>query len=227
MRNIDRAIFYKVFHIPILILFFLASTPAGAAVGGGLWVAGNFETYVFDHEQRDSQLIVSPSGKTLLIDAGEASWNTGNGAAFIANTQEHFDVIIVDSTDPIGPGEVLFEQDFYRHCHAHLTPGGVLVTQNGVAFMQLDEARNTATRFGRVFKDWHFYASAVPTYIGGAMLMSFGTDDATLRRQSVATISARFQAADLNTRYYTPEVHVGAFALPRYVLQAIGKEIGE
>ena len=149
-----------------------------------------------------------------------------DGAAFIANTKEQFDVIIVDSTDPIGPGEVLFEQDFYRHCHAHLTAGGVLVTQNGVAFMQLDEARNTATRFGWVFKDWHFYASAVPTYIGGAMLMSFGTDDATLRRQSVDVISARFKAANLDTRYYTPEIHVGAFALPRYVLQAIGKEIG-
>ena len=149
-----------------------------------------------------------------------------DGAAFIANTKEQFDIIIVDSTDPIGPGEVLFEQDFYRHCHAHLTDGGVLVTQNGVAFMQMDEARNTATRFGWVFKDWHFYASAVPTYIGGVMLMSFGTDDANLRRQSVEVISARFKAADLATRYYTPEVHVGAFALPRYVLQAIGKEIG-
>lgn len=55
-----------------------------AAVGGGTWVPGQFEIHVFDHEQRDSQLIVSPTGKTLLIDVGEASWNTGKGAAFIA-----------------------------------------------------------------------------------------------------------------------------------------------
>ena len=108
MRNIDRAIFSKVFHIPILILFFLASTPAGAAVGGGLWVAGNFETYVFDHEQRDSQLIVSPSGKTLLIDAGEASWNTGNGAAFIANKLR----------EVMGPG--FTHIDYVMPSHLHL-----------------------------------------------------------------------------------------------------------
>ncbi len=148
-----------------------------------------------------------------------------DGARFVQNCTEQFDVIIVDSTDPIGPGEVLFEQDFYRHCHRHLTPGGVLVTQNGVAFMQLDEARNTSARYAMVFKDHHFYASAVPTYIGGVMLMSWGTDDAALRRQPVAVIAERFRAAKLDTRYYTPDIHVGAFALPRYVLQAIGKDV--
>ena len=149
-----------------------------------------------------------------------------DGARYIANASELFDVIIVDSTDPIGPGEVLFEQDFYRHCHRRLSAGGVLVTQNGVAFMQLDEARNTAARYANVFKDHHFYASAVPTYIGGAMLMSWGTDDAGLRRQSVELIAQRFNDAKLDTRYYTPDIHVGAFALPRYILTAIGKEIG-
>ena len=169
---------------------------------------------------------VLPGHSAGAFDDSRLQLVIDDGAAYIASSQERFDVIIVDSTDPIGPGEVLFEQDFYRHCHAHLTQGGVLVTQNGVAFMQLDEARNTAARFATVFNDWHFYASAVPTYIGGVMLMSFGTDDATLRRQSVDAITARFNAARLATRYYTPEVHVGAFALPRYVLQAVGKEIG-
>lgn len=146
-----------------------------------------------------------------------------DGAAFVREATGTWDVILVDSTDPIGPGEVLFTDAFYRDCERLLADGGVLVNQNGVPFMQLDEVRRTAAAFGGIFADWHFYGVAVPTYIGGIMTLGFAARDAQLRRTPLATLTERFEAAAIQTRYYTPAVHEAAFALPRYVEEAIGK----
>jgi spermidine synthase len=147
-----------------------------------------------------------------------------DGAKFVASDDGQYDVVIVDSTDPVGPGEVLFERPFYRDCKSRLTPGGVIVTQNGVAFMQLDEAIATAKSFSGLFADWHFYMAAVPTYFGGNMAFGWGSDNAALRQVPVATIGERYRSAGIKTRYYNPGVHTGAFALPQFVLEAIGKE---
>ncbi|MGC4007580.1 MAG: polyamine aminopropyltransferase [Pseudomonas sp.] len=146
-----------------------------------------------------------------------------DGMRFVATTTEKFDVIISDSTDPIGPGEVLFSENFYQACHRCLNEGGVLVTQNGTPFMQLDTVRNTAGRMNGLFADWHFYQAAVPTYIGGSMTFAWGSTNPALRKVDVATLAQRFAASAIQTRYYNPAIHQGAFALPQYVLQAIGK----
>jgi spermidine synthase len=147
-----------------------------------------------------------------------------DGACFVSEDSGSYDLIIVDSTDPVGPGEVLFERPFYSDCKSRLAPGGVIVTQNGVAFMQLDEAVATAQSFDRLFADWHFYMAAVPTYFGGSMLFGWGTDNAGLRRVAEETIRQRYQAAGITTRYYNPGIHRGAFKVPQFVLDAIGKK---
>jgi spermidine synthase len=146
-----------------------------------------------------------------------------DGFEYVKNTPEQFDVIISDSTDPIGPGEALFREDFYVHCKRCLTQGGVLVAQNGVAFMQLDEVRITAQRLNRVFDDWHFYSAAVPTYVGGIMTFAWATDDVTMRFIDWKLLEDRHSASKIATRYYTPAIHRASFALPGYVLEAIGK----
>ncbi|MEX5729021.1 spermidine synthase [Rhodovulum iodosum] len=144
---------------------------------------------------------------TLVID---------DGAAFMKTTQEKFDVIIVDSTDPIGPGEVLFTDTFYGHAKRALTPGGILVTQNGVPFMQGDELTDTLRAFKALFADWGCYLATVPTYAGGPMAFGWGTDGGA-RAVPLDTLEARFAAAAIETGYYTPAVHKAAFALPGYV----------
>jgi len=146
-----------------------------------------------------------------------------DGMRFVATTTEKFDVIISDSTDPIGPGEVLFSENFYQACRRCLNEGGILVTQNGTPFMQLDGVQNTAGRMNGLFADWHFYTAAVPTYIGGAMTFAWGATQPGLRDIPVATLRQRFTDSAIVTRYYNPDVHLGAFALPQYVLEAIGK----
>ncbi len=145
------------------------------------------------------------------------------GLNFVNTTAEKFDVIIVDSTDPIGPGTALFSRDFYRACKHCLLPGGIMVTQNGVVFMQPDEVRTTATHLRDLFEDWSFYTAAVPTYIGGCMTFGWASDDPALRQTRVTDLRARFQAGKLATRYYNPEIHLAAFALPQYVREAIDK----
>ena len=140
-----------------------------------------------------------------------------DGLEYVAETNERFDVIIVDSTDPIGPGEVLFTSEFYADCKRCLTDGGVLVTQNGVPIFQPDEVTTTHRRLSPIFADVGFYVTVVPTYVGGMMTLAWATDDASLRSQSVEVLSERFTAAGLTPRYYTPGVHVGAFQLPGYI----------
>ena len=146
-----------------------------------------------------------------------------DGMRYVREASDTFDVIISDSTDPIGPGEVLFTQDFYAACQARLNPGGVLVTQNGVPFMQLAEVKSTAQRLAKTFADWHFYGAAVPTYIGGIMTFAWASDDATLRQVPLATLQERYQAAGIKTRYYNPAIHQAAFALPQSILESICK----
>jgi len=141
-----------------------------------------------------------------------------DGVKFVAETDQRFDVIIVDSTDPIGPGEVLFTESFYAACHRCLKNGGVLVTQNGVPFFQGDEVTNTYRRMGKSFADNGFYTAVVPTYIGGFMTLGWGTDDAALRDVDLEILHTRFADANIKTRYYTPDLHKAAFALPQFIL---------
>lgn len=143
-----------------------------------------------------------------------------DGAAFMRDSDLHFDVIISDSTDPVGPGEVLFTDTFYGHAKRRLAKGGILVTQNGVPFLQGGELAATMRAFRTLFADATCYLATVPSYAGGPMAFGWGTDGAA-RVNDLATLEARFAEAGLVTRYYTPEVHKAAFALPGYVKSLI------
>ena len=140
-----------------------------------------------------------------------------DGAAFVRDTTDRFDVVIIDSTDPIGPGEVLFTDSFYGHVRRLLNPGGVVVTQNGVPFLQPDELLGTMRAFRALFQVATCYLVTVPTYTGGPMALGFGTDDAALLHVSEPTLAERLAGLDFTPGYYSPAVHRGAFALPGYV----------
>jgi len=145
-----------------------------------------------------------------------------DGIEYVAQSDETFDVIIIDSTDPMGPGEGLFGKTFYADCKRRLGGGGVLAAQNGVPFFQADELVRTRQRLMPIFSDVAFYATAVPTYVGGLMALAFATDDARLRGLSEVVIGERFAAAGFGTRYYTPGIHIAAFTLPRFLEELQG-----
>jgi spermidine synthase len=147
-----------------------------------------------------------------------------DGMKYVARTDRRFDVIIVDSTDPQGPGKVLFSAKFYAACRRCLNKGGVLVTQNGVPIFQPAELTSSVGKFRTLFADGACYVAAIPTYIGGHMAMGWATDNKNLRRTPVKTIAARYRSAgSFATRYWSPEVHAAAFALPRFIADAVAK----
>lgn len=144
-----------------------------------------------------------------------------DGLKYVAESDEKFDVIIVDSTDPIGPGEVLFTDAFYRDCKARLTDNGVMVTQNSVPFLQPDAFRPALNRLQAIFPCSTCFAISVPTYIGGHMTLGFSTMNPELVSVRVEDLRSRFAALQMKTRYYTPDLHLGAFALPRFILDLL------
>src|SRR5215212_3608503 len=105
-----------------------------------------------------------------------------DGMKYVAKTDRRFDVIIVDSTDPHGPGKVLFSQKFYAACGRCMTAGAVMVTQNGVPMFQSGELTSAIVKRRKLFADSYCYIAAIPTYIGGHMAMGWATDDTGMRQ---------------------------------------------
>ncbi|QTF07422.1 polyamine aminopropyltransferase [Brenneria izadpanahii] len=144
-----------------------------------------------------------------------------DGVNFVNQCAEKFDVIISDCTDPIGPGESLFTSDFYQGCARCLNEGGIFVAQNGVCFLQQDEAINSHAKLSSYFSDVTFYQAAIPTYYGGIMTFAWASNHPSLRQISAETLQQRVDASGIACRYYNPAVHVGSFALPQYLLNAL------
>lgn len=145
-----------------------------------------------------------------------------DGTAFVKDTDEKFDVIIVDSTDPIGPGAVLFTPEFYADCKSCLAPAGLLITQQGLPAVQPWEVKQSIGYFRDLFADASAFMSTIPSYFGGPMVFSWATDDASLRRHPVEEIARRYESAgSFETKYWSPELHVGSFALPVYVRKLV------
>lgn len=145
-----------------------------------------------------------------------------DGARYVAGTADRYDVVIVDSTDPQGPGAALFTPEFYRGCRRILRPGGLMATQCGNPSIRPDELELTqrnqeAAGFALV----DYYLAVVPTYVGGAMALGFATDDPARRRVGVEELRARGVPAGL--LYYTPEVHAAAFAHPAWMVGRVGR----
>ncbi len=145
----------------------------------------------------------------------------GDGLAYVAETEEKFDVIVVDSTDPEGPGEVLFTEKFYADCARILNPRGVVVTQSGVPFRQPRGLTLSYRRLRSAFSDVTFALCCVPTYVGGFMALGWASNDPSLRTLGVESLRTVADSRGLVTRYYTPEVHLAAFALPRYIQELL------
>jgi spermidine synthase len=143
----------------------------------------------------------------------------GDGVQFVAATEQRFEVIIVDSTDPFGPGEVLFTEEFYAACRARLRPGGIVVAQSGNVFMERERLRACLARLGNVFRDTSFILTSVPAYLGGPFVFAWACDDPGKRRLSPAELGARPLPHGL--RCYTPAVHAAAFVHPPWLTERV------
>ena len=186
---------------------------------------------VLMHKNVERAVMVEIDGEVIRLAkehmpaiAGDAWTNpraeviVGDGIDYVRTAPDgSFDAIIVDSTDPIGVGEVLFTDEFYMNAARVLSAGGLIVNQCGVPFMQADELRDTSLRRRKFFGHVGAYVAAVPTYVGGFMTLGFAAKQPGLDAVPVETIRARAAAAGITGRYWTPEVHHAAFQLPPYI----------
>jgi spermidine synthase len=144
----------------------------------------------------------------------------GDGIKFVNETGRRFDVIIVDSTEPVGPAKVLFTEAFFSACQKCLTPGGVFIGQNGLPFLYPEHLADSGRILRALFADAACFMCTQPAYFGGPFALAWAGNDRKTRKASTATIAARYAASGINTRYYNPQVHTASFILPNYVAEA-------
>lgn len=140
-----------------------------------------------------------------------------DGIKYVAESSEKYDIILIDSTDPHGPAEGLFTESFYGNCKRCLTEGGILALQGGVPFLQPDELTTVQTRLKKSFSETTCYLISMATYVGGSMALGWACDDPARKVPAPDVLARRFKEAGFLTRYYTPDVHAGSFALPPYI----------
>jgi spermidine synthase len=214
-------------HVPLLAHGAAANVLIIGAGDGGVL------RRVLMHKQVERAVMVEIDGEVIRLSKeylpkiGGDAWNdpraeviVGDGIDYVKTAPDgSFDVIIVDSTDPIGVGEVLFTDEFYANAARILTARGLIVNQCGVPFMQSDELRDTSARRAKVFAHVTAYVAAVPTYVGGYMTLGWAGKDPSLTALPIEEITSRAQAAGIlnTTSYWTPQIHVASFWLPPYI----------
>ena len=143
-----------------------------------------------------------------------------DGLKYVRTKHSEYDLVIVDSTDPFGPGEGLFTREFYGNCYNALTENGILVNQHESPYYDgcIDAMQVAHTRLRSVFPVARVYQAHIPSYPSGHWLFGF----ASKGLDPVAGLdAAAWNALGLKTRYYNTELHKGAFALPNFVLDLL------
>ncbi|MGN0597610.1 MAG: polyamine aminopropyltransferase [Ruminiclostridium sp.] len=139
-----------------------------------------------------------------------------DGLKFIRKCENKYDLIIVDSTDPFGPGEGLFTKEFYGNCYKALNETGIMVNQHESPFYHDDAVamQRAHKRIVESFPISKVYQAHIPTYPSGHWLFGF----ASKKFHPIRDMDEkRWNSLGIATKYYNSELHRGAFALPNYV----------
>ncbi|CAH2714706.1 Polyamine aminopropyltransferase [Neobacillus rhizosphaerae] len=225
----DEFIYHDmIVHVP------LATNPAikkALVIGGGDGGTVRELTRYSSIEKIDmveiDEMVVAAAKKFLPLTAGRlddprVSLYFEDGAEFLRNTKEKYDLIIVDSTDPIGPGEGLFTNEFYQNCYNALTDDGILVNQCESPFYEKNakEMRRAISKINRLFPISEVYQYHMPTYPSGHWLFGF----ASKKFHPLHDFRPeKWTELGIETKYYNTDVHRGAFMLPTYVREQISR----
>ncbi len=136
-----------------------------------------------------------------------------DGVKYLKEHNEDFDIIFVDSSDPVGPALSLYSMDFYEGIKKNLKADGIVVFQSESVWYHLDVIKKQMDALKKVFKHTNLYLAPVPTYPGGYWSFTIASD--------IAFITRRNHFPD-NLRYFNKDVQKCLFALPRFVKDATG-----
>lgn len=200
----------------------------GAGDGGTVRELTRYESIEKIDMVEIDELVVRASKEYLPITASKLDDPRVNlyfedGIKFVEGKENTYDLIIVDSTDPIGPGEGLFTTEFYTNCYNALTEKGILINQNESPYYS-DNAREMSRahkKIKNIFPIAKAYQYHMPTYPSGHWLFGF----ASKQLDPIKDLDKeKWNSLGIKTKYYNTDIHVGAFALPTYVKEMLEDE---
>lgn len=143
-----------------------------------------------------------------------------DGMKFIRPIEDKYDIIIIDSTDPFGPGEGLFTKEFYGNCYKALKADGIMINQHESPFYKEDAIamQRAHKRINQSFEVCKVYQAHIPTYPSGHWLFGF----ASKGLHPIKDLDpVGWESLNIATRYYNLDLHIGCFALPNYVKEML------
>ncbi|MGG7058920.1 polyamine aminopropyltransferase [Clostridium nigeriense] len=200
----------------------------GAGDGGTVRELTRYNSIVNIDMVEIDELVVKASIEHLPFTSNKLSDPRVNlyfedGIKFVKGKENLYDLIIVDSTDPIGPGEGLFTTEFYTDCYNALTEKGILINQCESPYYSHNayEMKRSYNKLNNLFDICKTYQYHMPTYPSGHMIFCF----ASKILDPIKDLDAeKWNDLGLETKYYNTELHKGAFYLPNYVINMLNKE---
>lgn len=197
----------------------------GGGDGGTVRELTRYSSIESIHMVEIDEMVVRACQKYLPLTAGKledprVELFFEDGIAFIREKKNEYDLILVDSTDPIGPGEGLFTGEFYQHCFHALTSKGILVNQHESPYYARDakEMARAHKKLKELFPICSVYQFHMPTYPSGHWLFGFASK--ALHPVNDAKLDA-WNSLGIKTKYYNTDLHRGCFALPTYVKELL------
>ncbi|MFZ3578556.1 spermidine synthase [Virgibacillus sp. DJP39] len=214
----DEFVYHEmVAHVP---LFTHPNPKRVLVVGGG---DGGVIREVLKHKSVEKATLVDIDGKVIeyskkflpsiagSLDDPRVEVLVDDGFMYIAKSEREFDVIMVDSTEPVGPAVNLFSQGFYTGISRALKDDGIFVAQTDNPWFKADLIHQVFHDVKEIFPVTKLYTANIPTYPSGLWTFTMGSKI----HDPLKVKEERF--TDIETKYYTPELHFASFALPRFV----------
>jgi len=191
-------------------------------IGGG---DGGTVRETLKHSSVEQVVLVEIDGKVIeaskkylplissCLDDPKVKVVVTDGIKYLKKTTESFDVILIDSTDPIGPAVGLFEHEFYSSANKALNPDGFLVAQTESPFLNTDLIVRVNRTLSEIFPTVKVYLAPVPTYPTGywSFTIASKTHDPSIPRRQI----------EGPTRYYNQDIHRASFSLPSFLKDAL------
>ncbi len=152
------------------------------------------------------------------LDNPKVKLHFKDGVEFVKNKKDLYDIIIIDSTDPINVGEGLFTTEFYKNCFNALKDGGILTNQSESPFHNADWVTNIYKKLNKVFPIVKMYIASVPTYPAGIWSFAFCSKNVDPLKNFNEN---RYNEYRLKLKYYNNEIHKACFAVPNFAKELI------
>lgn len=143
-----------------------------------------------------------------------------DGFKFLDKFENHFDIIITDSSDPVGPGVNLFKEDYYRLVKKALKPDGIMVSQSESPWVYGKTLGDMTQSMCNVFNHVETYIAMIPLYPSGCWTLTFASDHYSLKNFDVE----RSKKIAETCKYYSPEMHKAAITLPKFVEEIVNNK---